>query len=622
MPVRLPYKQVANNPYMANTASITAYTGPLTSLTLPDGRCYNYVAGSTITVDNGIVLAATGKGGGRWIGMLDGAVSVKKWYQAKGDGVTNDTAAIQTAVNYAKLQLASNGDSYRCEVLFPGGIYRITAAIDCTSANGLYLKGSAGKYVNVHIRGNTGGIMFDFTGSSVAGCEGFAFVAGATDPTPSTIGVQFALSEDANGNQIGGLNDRISNCYFQLDDMPTANGGIGSIPILNIRSEEFSMSDIFSRGNTGVIFSNKRDLSDIGVTYTASSPYAAVIRGTGSMGVVDMCNNISLQVYQKRRPALLFINANSVRFFGYIGRLTVTQGTEESAIRLYGQNTSLFFGGTIESFSQVLQFGGSNTKITTDIVTANQASPTANVLDTSNALLIDCDITVAFTITSEYTNGRTFLYHGAIGGGDSPATGSAINCRFNCGQWIDNSKFVSANLLKAASNCQFNTGQPFESRNGAIIDRKGFPISFGNITTGNPELGANLLRFTKADRTTKTSGNAGSYVARIVGTLTAGGYSSPGRCLLNFEATVLATQNADGSAGGGDSQTIIYSSVANNAAYLSFGELTAVVDLSGTLGLVRLYVKNAGTGVGEPVSFVGTVELTSNFAVNQSIILN
>ena len=52
-----------------------------------------------------------------------------KDYGAVGNGVANDTTAIQNAINAAKAASAPGGGPYRVPVYFPAGYYYITAPI-------------------------------------------------------------------------------------------------------------------------------------------------------------------------------------------------------------------------------------------------------------------------------------------------------------------------------------------------------------------------------------------------------------------------------------------------------------------------------------------------------------
>ena len=82
-----------------------------------------YWDSTSIEDDNGgTIIEATGVVDGRWIRKYSGAVNVK-WFGAKGDGVTDDTAAIQKAL-----------DSTSEAVWFSDGEYRITDTVYVTTS--------------------------------------------------------------------------------------------------------------------------------------------------------------------------------------------------------------------------------------------------------------------------------------------------------------------------------------------------------------------------------------------------------------------------------------------------------------------------------------------------------
>ena len=92
-----------------------------------------YWDSTSIEDDNGgTIIEATGVVDGRWIRNYKGAVNVK-WFGAKGDGIVDDTVAIQAAIDYVNLKKGG-------EVYLPSGTFSMS--------NTLILK------ENVHLKGS------------------------------------------------------------------------------------------------------------------------------------------------------------------------------------------------------------------------------------------------------------------------------------------------------------------------------------------------------------------------------------------------------------------------------------------------------------------------------------
>src|SRR5205823_2301496 len=92
--------------------------------------------------DGGTVIQATGVTTGRWIRIFAGPLSVK-WFGAKGDASTDDTTAIQRAI-----QALPSGSTYNGGTIwFPPGDYRFkTVSPDSShgipdSSNGIQTNG-------------------------------------------------------------------------------------------------------------------------------------------------------------------------------------------------------------------------------------------------------------------------------------------------------------------------------------------------------------------------------------------------------------------------------------------------------------------------------------------------
>ncbi|HEY0109990.1 MAG TPA: right-handed parallel beta-helix repeat-containing protein, partial [Fibrella sp.] len=592
----------------ASTAELTAYMGT---------DIYAYVQGfsypfkwvvNTNTPADGY-YCVLGKGrtsaqSGRWVNQ-NPEVLVDE-YGAEGSGLVNDRPAIQAAVNYASFIATQNGGNVRATVRFGPGIYYVDQMpVDITNRNGVFLQGSRSRYVSTHINGNTNGPVFDFTGAIMGGCDGFTFTSYMGYPQRSTIGVLYGLSQNpTTGQQIGGLNCSIDNCFFEFEDNPSANGGIGNIGVLNIRGEEFRANNLLIKCNMGMLFSNKRDLSAIAPGFTITSQFVKMHDGVGSMGVVDIAN-VSIQNVNKRREAIALIGCNSFRIQGYLSRTSQALGTHEGAIGFYQQLDNIEYQGTIEGFSTVAIFNGSlcdNIRINT--ITANQTDTTKPVFDVTNAAIFSSHMTVAFGNIGEFNNGRRFLYHDLINGGDSPSAGGIQNSSFTCSKWVDNNLFVTGNILRNASNVYFNTGQPFKKIGLSVMDCKAYAVPLGNVSAGNPEIVGTILRFNKADKTTKTSGNGGLYQVNIKGVISAGAlYTSGGNCAVDFESKIILTQNQNGNLNVPAYTTLIFNKSLTNYPYLDITDINAEIDLSGGIGIIRLKVKNAGNGTGEVVKF-------------------
>lgn len=111
--------------YVDDLTSLIAYSGASTTVIVRDsstGGTFNYKT-SGYTVDGGVVIAATGKGGGTksWLRVAGKRVN-PKWWGALGDGVNDDGPFIQKAVDYC----TSIGGG---TVVFPRGTFRDTIPV-------------------------------------------------------------------------------------------------------------------------------------------------------------------------------------------------------------------------------------------------------------------------------------------------------------------------------------------------------------------------------------------------------------------------------------------------------------------------------------------------------------
>ncbi|WP_157626885.1 hypothetical protein [Spirosoma luteum] len=571
------------------------------------------------TADNTGMCLVT-RSGLRYKRQITGAGISVKWFGAKGDGANNDRPSIQLAVDYARSIAVPNGSTVRTEVLFPFGTYRINGQpVNVTNANGVYLRGSAGRGFNVQINGNTGGAIFDFTGATLSGCEGFTFLSAANESAPSTIGVLFALSQDTKGNRIGGLNCTLNNCYFQMSHLPTANGGLGSIAVVNIRSEEFGVSNVYTSSTVGFLYTSKNNLSDLGVSYSVQSQFTAIATGIGSMGVIDM-QNISIQTQTKTQPGLILLGTNSVRFHGYISRNNEKGKGEEYAIWLVNNNDNLNLSGTVESFSSIARFGAVNSNLNLNFITAGHTDTSKPIFICTGAVVKDSRLTVSFGNLKELNNGRSFLYHAPVGGGDNPATGYILNSTLSCAEWSDNRLFMSPNLVKSSANFTANSGQPFEKKGPWIHSLVNYPKLLGTDKKGS--VIASITHFNQCDKRTKSTENGGYYAVKISGVVDVGGYASGGSGSVLFESSISIQQLGSGQLQVASPSTTIMSKSLASPSYINISSIVPTLSFSNGLGNVNLTVKVTGANAGEPIRFTGQVSILSQFKVNQSILFD
>lgn len=136
---------------------------------------------------------------------LRGFVTVKD-FGAVGDGVTDDTAAIQAAINSQIFSNRTGG-----EVYFPVGTYKITSALIVLNASGVRLRGAGGNYSAAKITQATTGlasIILQNTENCVIG--GFS-ISGLGSSDVDSIGIQIKW-DGTNG--YNGLANSVEHCQI------------------------------------------------------------------------------------------------------------------------------------------------------------------------------------------------------------------------------------------------------------------------------------------------------------------------------------------------------------------------------------------------------------------------
>ena len=162
-----------------------------------------------------------------------------KDFGAKGDGATDDSAAIQAAINCVS---SAGGGT----VFFPSGQYLVNTTLNLTifaPQPPTAVKFLGTSPVTTHdsactILANTGGILFDCTGSGQLQFENFHVECkGRNVRNPSTIAFVFQRNSplEASYNQL-------SNVSVDMTSIPSANNGYGTVAVYNYSSELFYMN--------------------------------------------------------------------------------------------------------------------------------------------------------------------------------------------------------------------------------------------------------------------------------------------------------------------------------------------------------------------------------------------
>lgn len=400
-----------------------------------------------------------------------------------------------------------------------------------------------------------------------------------------------------------------------MEDFATANSGLGTIGILNIRSEEFFISECLIRANTPVALSNSTSVTGPSNTYTASSRFQTLSSGIGSMGATNI-HSTSLENYEKRQPALVLNGVNSLSFQGYLSRITANNGTNETAIFCNQYTTNLRIHATIESFSRVLQVsngGFEGNELT--IVSANVSAPSTELINVTGCNVKGLKARISLPTLSERNN-RYVIYHSPSTDPNQQASGSITNSEITCYDIVFNQYVISANLLKKSENVIFNTSRPFEKRGGRIRQLSNNTVSAG--TVGSP-VDAAIFSFRQADNFASTNGRGGYYRIWIDGVIRAGGYGSGGSAVLSFQAQLIVNQNNTGNMDAPSATVIILDKSVTNPSYIDIMGVLVTVNFASNIGTVTISPRVAGTGTNEPISYDGVAELQSDFLVNGSI---
>lgn len=296
---------------------------------------FRYAPEDKLTTDNGGTVIVT-KAGRRYKRILEGPINAQLHFAAKGDGVADDTQALQSAINAAcrANNPAKNGANSPANgsntVYIPHGSYKVTGEILIQGSCSIIME-QANSYGGTRIRQVTPGknlfhIIKDNDGqSSGVHIIGGILQGGVSRATPNTALVYGGEGkEDANNNStyidnvwfqtpeqyavhfLRGDDIQIRNCTFDVSAYHSIRFGSTANPVTNSIITGCTFYDIRAGivdliNVDGLIVSNNRAYTDD----KNRVPYFINANGSSIKGLQIILNQLS------HIDRLAFINHNS-----------------------------------------------------------------------------------------------------------------------------------------------------------------------------------------------------------------------------------------------------------------------------------------------------------------------
>lgn len=289
------------------TVEVTSYYAADT----PDGGGGRFKwDASTSAADNGGTIIAPDAGGvGRWFRVYSGAVNVR-WFGAKGDGVTNDTAALQAAINAADANVIA-GFNRQNTVLFPVGIYQVAgtltfmpfvnylgvrATVAATSGTG------SGNHGSILRKSATGVLADADTGDMTI--RDLLFVDGSAQ---TSTGIRFGTTQNASGIDIRG-------CRF-----------VGFSVAINARrwNDSYVSANGFESNTTDILFDGANEnqgLRFVGNVFFAPSAYSiSLASGAIVNSVMFSANHFQLTAAASKAINVVTTTSTTMRGWSFVG---------------------------------------------------------------------------------------------------------------------------------------------------------------------------------------------------------------------------------------------------------------------------------------------------------------
>lgn len=357
--------------------------------------------------------------------LHNAVIDVKGHFGAAGDGVTDDTAAIQAAINAAGTV-----------VYFPPGTYKISSVLTIANS-GTTLRGSGKGTTTIRRADNMNAYMVSLTGKTDCVIEHIKFDANdgnqasvqpqvVTDAQSHNLTVQYCSFTDTKGFCVfvlGGPTSRVNNLRVLFNDMTQRAGGVNDILVPVSEGGCIQGNWIIVQGGVGIVPYEADDLACIGNTIILSGAGGTGIRVSSCrfalvMGNTIVCatNDTAIEVAKETDNPGTARTAIDTYLIGNTLRATTTTGT--TAFKLtndanrvtIADNGAQFFGSFITynsgSIDHVLITGNRTTEgitFETRTVTPTNVRAADNV-----APYASLDVASAATITlgnhSDYFN--------------------------------------------------------------------------------------------------------------------------------------------------------------------------------------------------------------------------
>jgi hypothetical protein len=264
-----------------------------------------------------------------YLSKLKDVVSVKD-FGAVGDGATECAAAIQAAINTGK------------DVFIPSGVYKVSTPINVTNraagAQKIFGESWGISQNGSVIRGNTGGAVFDCTGSQFLSFEDFGIDSVYNSPpflgtidNPSKIGFLFARSTTSQYAQFNTLR----NIFIKMPLEATAYGGKGTVGIYNNAAEIHHYDNIYVTAGTPLVINGYN-------AWGVTSSYQTIDTSIPSMSMISVTGSSTLTSNQAGSQACYIANA-----FGVDLRNCYFTGLGAATVKILG-STSVTIDGHIE----------------------------------------------------------------------------------------------------------------------------------------------------------------------------------------------------------------------------------------------------------------------------------